>query len=261
MSEKLWKVYKHTNKINGKSYIGITSNSVEKRWGKNGQGYNPYHRQRNLLYDAIQKYGWDNFEHEIIKNDLCFEDACKLEQYYIKKYNTKAPYGYNLTLGGEGTLGVSVSKTERKRRSKRMSGGNNITAKQIIYGDKIFDTIEDCAKYLNVNRNKIVRWITGETIIPKIHYQNKLQFVGEKPNYKLKRKPPHKNTVSVLYNGVVYNSIKELSEVIKINRHTLSGWLRGTYGVSKQYQYLLNTDLSIVGKPNKLRLPKSKVRN
>lgn len=64
--ERIYHVYAHINKINGKIYIGITKRKPEQRWGKDGHAY-----QRQLrFYRAIQKYGWDNFEHEIIANNL-----------------------------------------------------------------------------------------------------------------------------------------------------------------------------------------------
>ena len=52
-------VYKHTNKENGKVYIGITSQEPKRRW-QNGAGY-----YGTYFYYAIQKYGWDGFEHDI----------------------------------------------------------------------------------------------------------------------------------------------------------------------------------------------------
>ena len=94
-------VYKHTNLINNKSYIGITSQIPNLRW-KNGEGY----ASNKMFYNAIQKYGWNNFTHQILDENLSFEEAQELEQYYIKYYNTYVydtnSNGYNLTRGGEG---------------------------------------------------------------------------------------------------------------------------------------------------------------
>lgn len=61
---KKWFVYMHVNKINSKVYVGITSKKPEERWQK-GQGYN----SQKYFYRAIQKYGWDSFEHIILQVD------------------------------------------------------------------------------------------------------------------------------------------------------------------------------------------------
>lgn len=69
-------VYKHTNKFNDKTYIGITCRSAFKRWGKYGQCY----KNNSHFYAAIQKYGWDNFEHEILFTNLSLEEASLKEK-------------------------------------------------------------------------------------------------------------------------------------------------------------------------------------
>lgn len=92
-------VYCHTNKIDGKRYIGITSQKPEYRW-KNGNGY----RNNIYFYRAIQKYGWHNFLHEILYTDLSKADAEALEIRIIKEYKTTDnQYGYNIENGGNGT--------------------------------------------------------------------------------------------------------------------------------------------------------------
>lgn len=98
-NDKRWCVYAHTNKINNKKYIGITSRKPEIRWGYNGCKY----KDQPYFYRAIQKYGWDNFTHEILFNDQSFESACRIEKDLIKHYKSnEREYGYNLTLGGDG---------------------------------------------------------------------------------------------------------------------------------------------------------------
>lgn len=96
--ERKWCVYVHINKVNGKKYVGITSRKPKTRWG-NGQDYAGYFR------NAIQKYGWDNFEHIVVCTNKTEKEAKNIEKYLIKKWNTKKPNGYNCTDGGDGTLG------------------------------------------------------------------------------------------------------------------------------------------------------------
>ena len=89
-------IYLHRNKINGKVYIGQTCQKPEKRWYY-GHGYKNCPR----FYSAIVSYGWSNFEHIILENNLTSDEANEKEQYYIKKYNSQNPdLGYNLTEGG-----------------------------------------------------------------------------------------------------------------------------------------------------------------
>lgn len=92
-------VYCHTNKINGKKYIGITSQNPEKRW-RNGDGY----KNNKYFYRSIKKYGWHNFFHEILYVDLRKEDAERLEIKLIAEYETtNNEKGYNIEAGGNGT--------------------------------------------------------------------------------------------------------------------------------------------------------------
>ena len=79
-------------------YIGI-SKDVQKRWISSGIQYKPC----NLFWRAIQKYGWDNFEHVVLIDNISKEVACIIEKELIKKYNTqKKEFGYNLAEGGTG---------------------------------------------------------------------------------------------------------------------------------------------------------------
>lgn len=93
---KKYCVYLHINKINNKKYVGITFRKPEDKWQK---GYG-YHRQ-SKFFNAILKYGWDNFNHIILeKNILTEEEALEKETFYIKKYDTIVN-GYNVLKEGQ----------------------------------------------------------------------------------------------------------------------------------------------------------------
>lgn len=90
-------VYCHTNKINGKRYIGQTKLNPIVRWGENGEGYHSQYFGR-----AISKYGWNNFEHIILKDNLTQTEANYFEKLFIEQFKTTNPqYGYNISAGGE----------------------------------------------------------------------------------------------------------------------------------------------------------------
>lgn len=109
-------IYKHTNIINGKVYIGQTCQVPEYRWGKNGERYEACPR----FYNAIKKYGWDNFKHEIILTNLTAEEANIMEEKIIASFNsTDENFGYNLQKGG--TNRTEVAEETRNKLSQAMT--------------------------------------------------------------------------------------------------------------------------------------------
>ena len=94
---KKYTIYMHKNKINNKVYIGQTCQTVQQRWRSKGQGYQTCTKFKN----AIDKYGWDNFEHIIIEEVITPEEADEKEKYWINYYNS-VENGYNLSYGGNG---------------------------------------------------------------------------------------------------------------------------------------------------------------
>lgn len=111
-------VYIHTNKINGKRYVGQTCCKPNVRW-RNGFGY----RDSPHFFNAIQKYGWDSFDHEIIASNLTKEEANNFEILLIKKLKTKNPdHGYNLTCGGDGNVGFVQSAETKQKISNALKG-------------------------------------------------------------------------------------------------------------------------------------------
>ena len=101
--DKNFYVYMHVNKINNKKYIGITSQErVNDRWRSDGSGY-----KTQVFGKAIDKYGWENFDHIILFEGLSEQEAINKEIELIQKYNTRNPKnGYNISEGGDiGTYG------------------------------------------------------------------------------------------------------------------------------------------------------------
>lgn len=95
MTEAVYLVYKHTSP-SGKSYIGMTKNLKQR---------NAAHKIPSskcaAFSNAIKKYGWDNFTHEILLQGLTLEEANQMEEQLICEHDTMVPNGYNLRTGGE----------------------------------------------------------------------------------------------------------------------------------------------------------------
>lgn len=131
----MYVVYKHTSP-SGKVYIGITGReNVNLRWC-NGLGYSG----NRYFIAAIKKYGWNSFNHEILKSGLTFDEACDFEIKFIAEYKANNPkYGYNISSGGY----CGNSGTHHSEESKRKISASNLnkvrseeTRKRISDGHK-----------------------------------------------------------------------------------------------------------------------------
>ena len=177
-------VYVHQNKTNGKRYIGITNNT-SKRWYGKGKHYEgcPH------FFNAIQKYGWDNFTHEIIEEGLTSEEANEREQFYIEKYRTTdKEYGYNIQPGGgsysnmlgkhhseetkqkmrEAALGRKVSEEQRRKHSETMKGllvgskNHKSKAVRCVNTGEVFESQRLAAQAKGVEQSKICLCCQGK---------------------------------------------------------------------------------------------------
>ena len=213
---KCYKVYVHINKINNKRYYGITCQNINERW-RNGKGYKNHKNSKKdtYFYNAINKYGWDNFTHEVLFDNLSKEEACLLEQCYIALYDTtNRNKGYNRTTGGESfnhtadtkkalsdlykgennpfygkhhteetkkmigekiksercgenhpMYGKHLTEEIKQKISESHKGKNNPSSKSVyvIELDMTFDTITECAKYLDCTNANISNVLRGKS--------------------------------------------------------------------------------------------------
>ena len=101
-------IYKITNLINNKVYVGKTSHiNLNQRFQEHIQDSRKKHREKRPLYDAFNKYGIENFQIELLEKVADDALAVQQEQYWIKQLNSYIGFpnsnGYNATLGGDGT--------------------------------------------------------------------------------------------------------------------------------------------------------------
>lgn len=173
----MYKVYLITNIENKKQYVGITKFSIEERFFQ--------HTKRGfLLTEAIQKYGEQNFFIELVEEVESAERAYELEIFYIQKYNTKVPNGYNLTDGGDGIFGWEASEEYRQECSERVKLLHK-EKKVGMYG-KIHteETKKKMSASLKGNKNCLGRTLSEESK-QKIREKHLGKFVSEETKKKI----------------------------------------------------------------------------
>ena len=212
--EKCYTVYKHINKINGKCYIGITSLEPKERFGRNGGNY----KKCTYFWNAIQKYGWHNFEHIIIVDCLTKEEACRYEISLIERMRTENPNGcYNILLGGElGRAGI-VATEEYKDKFR---GNKNPVAKSVICieTNKVFDTVTDAARFYGIDRRNIIRACQKGTTCGKLNGKGLHWAYYDKENnaYNLVRHKPYERRVYCETTGVYFASLQEAADFYNV---------------------------------------------
>lgn len=207
MYMKVFCVYSHTL-YDGRKYIGITSQKTSRRW-RNGDAYK---KQNPYFYNAIKKYGWDNFKHEILFENLSEEEAKTKEKELIKEYNTQdRNKGFNITGGGDGLFNPT-KETRRKigENSRKVNIGRKHT--------------EEYKKHMSElmkknNPNKDGKCLTQERI-------EKFREYAKKPKTEIQKKrmseSAKKHKVICAETGEVFNSIKEASESLGLKYSSVS---------------------------------------
>ena len=214
--ERKWCVYVHINKVNGKRYVGITSRKPKTRWG-NGNDYGAY------FYNAIQKYGWDNFEHIVLCSKKSEREAKNIEKYLIKNWNTKSPYGYNCTDGGDGTLGFKNPRPSSYKSVLQFDLEGNLI--------KEWESLRSTVKGTNRSISGIFRCCQGKANVAygyiwmyKEEYENnryilqqKLNMNFAKSNYRVKGDKKYFSILQYNLDGDFikeFDTVKEVSEML-----------------------------------------------
>ena len=215
----MYTVYQHINKINGKIYIGITSRIPEIRWGANGSNY----KSSPHFYSAIQKYGWNNFEHNILFENLTKEQACEKEQELIKQFNSmNRKYGYNSTSGGE----IFTMNEETKQKISQALKGNTNGANHPCSEKK---------------RQKISQAQKDRTFTEE--HKQKLSEAAKKRHVPcsdekkkiLSKSYPHKRKVYCEETNTIYESVQECARQLNLEATNISKVCRGKGKTVKGY--------------------------
>lgn len=278
--EKICGIYKITNKVNNKCYIG-QSKDIIKRWKTEYK----WHKLNNHLLSAFNKYGLENFNFEIIEE--CEPNLLnEREQFWINVYNSfDRNFGYNKTLGGAGTPGRTfVMSEETKNKIRLTNTGRKFTLEQldefrniirdnqiVIYcyeTNKYYTSIGNAARELNICKDAIRHVITNESKYA-LNYRfckitdNINDFITNcqqidvyiKENnlslkqYYIKINRPNKKKVKCIETGIIYESIMDASIKTGINDNSISKCCN-----NKQYTafnlHFKFVDLNDIGKNN-----------
>lgn len=232
---KKYIVYMHVFP-NNKKYIGITSKVPNARW-EGGSGYNKI--KQPVMYNAIQKYGWDNIQHIILFENLSYKEACQKEVELIKLYKTNCrkygnDYGYNMTDGGDGTTGHVVSDESKQKMSKIKQGrvGKDCPNSRAVYCDgKIYDSLTQFREENNVTKN-VSKWLSGKVGMPKKWYDKDLHYIGQDKSVIWCSKTEWSKKIK--YDDIIFKSQVELANYLGITPSTLCQKIkRGTINIER----------------------------
>ena len=220
-------IYKYTNKINGKIYIGLTTREIKERHREHVSDIN----DGTHFHNALKKYGVECFSLEIIDNADSHGELKSKEQYWIRFYHSYGDKtrGYNLTLGGDGALGAVLSD-ETKRKLSEGKKGNKST----LFGKKGKYSLHFNMPHTEETKRKMrVAWEkrgpTSEETKQKRSASLKGKYTGDKNS--MHGKTGVKNHASrelfCITTGEVFSYMKQATEKYKVDRSALSACCRG----------------------------------
>lgn len=228
-------IYKITNKITNKCYIGETKKSNPYlRWNEHKSKIEKGIGCPALQY-AVKKYGIDNFKFDILI--ICFdEDRYKFEKEYIKKYNSISPNGYNLTSGGEGggfygkkhtieTINkISYSLKQKYEDNpylrKELSERTKLIFKDESVRLKIKEGMEKSEKWKNVKKKIFKSRRHTEETKQILKFQTSNYFNNDENKVKHREIMAVSKGIRILQYDLNNNFIKEFASISEASRQT-----------------------------------------
>lgn len=215
-----YKVYKHTNLINGKVYIGITKQDLKRRW-QNGKGY----VDNEYFYYSIIKHGWNNFKHELLFDNLSKEEAQKKEIELISFYKSNdRRFGYNISGGGETSNENFKKKFGKENHKSRKVKVFDAKSNKLL---KIFESQTQASIELGINRKGITKNCLGKSKTYKgfIFEYDDCEFIKPIKCERGKHNNHKTSKVKCVDDNKIFNSIKEAGEHYNIRPNNIASCL------------------------------------
>lgn len=166
-------IYKITNNINNKVYIGKTEGDIGLRWQQHI--YNMSYGIQYHLYNAMRKYGLENFSFEILESDLSKDELSQKEIEYIKLYNS-LENGYNMTIGGDGV--TQYSHQDIKNKYIELNDINKTASFFKCSDATVRRVLKEFNIYTNFNNNDIAKAVNQYHLTKDI-LLNKYSSIGQ----------------------------------------------------------------------------------
>ena len=177
-------VYKITNTVNNKSYIGISIHKPEKKRIK----VHLFGHGNRIIANAVKKYGKDAFTYEILEADVFDEFLPDLEVAYIAHYNTVAPHGYNLTSGGDGHKMLSAETRRRISEAHKGKRHSEATRRKLSELNKGENHHFFGKTFSAEHRRKLSEAMKGKTLSEETRRKISEAGKGRKPSTETRRK-------------------------------------------------------------------------
>ena len=177
-----YSVYKLTAP-NGKCYIGMTKQSVERRWNS-GHAY----QHNEHLTNAITKYGWENFDKEVLFMSASKTEAEKVERFLIAKYDsTDRLHGYNILPGGNVSDGHSEETRRKISESVKKLQTDEVRARKSRDGKgrKLSDEAREKLRQANLGNQNAKGCTRSPEVRAKMSAAQKLRYNSPEARIKL----------------------------------------------------------------------------
>lgn len=228
MKENNYVVYVHINKFNGKKYVGLTKHGEDpnKRW-RNGTHYEGTYFGR-----AINKYGWDNFEHIILENNLTLEQANQKEKYYIKLYNSNnRDFGYNSTSGGDAEFTFTEETLQKLSKASKERERKPLTEEQRHF---ISEKTKEAMNEPN-RRAHMLEVYQSENWLKKNSESAKKQW--ENTDLKARVQKANGKTIKCIETGIIYPSVLEATRHCKMSKYQITRNAQGNKKVEDEFNW------------------------